>query len=230
MTALKRKVKANLPPESLAYKGLAFIYRAWRAAYMRLLKDSRFNEDELSMASLRPQHLLDAVLDRYHPSSFLDVGCGVGYGLQYVVAKGVECLGLEGSKAALAASPVPELIRLTNLNHAVNLGRKFDLVWSFEVAEHIHPVYTDVFLETLTKHGDVIAMSAARPGQGGCGHFNEQPPSYWIERLEKRGYRHIDEFASYLHTLSDDHSCNMMVFERREMTTLVRSLSPLAIL
>jgi hypothetical protein len=158
LTALRRKVKANLPPESLAYKGLAFIfnysafifsYPARRTAYMRLLKDGRFVEDELWMASFRPQHLLDAVLDRYHPSSFLDVGCGVGYGLQYVAAKGVESLGLEGSKAALAVSPVPDLIRLTSLNRAVDLGRKFDLVWSFEVAEHIHPVYTDVFLETL---------------------------------------------------------------------------------
>jgi hypothetical protein len=63
-------------------------------------------------------------------------------------------------------------------------------------------------------------MSAAKPGQGGCGHFNEQPLSYWIERLEKRGYRHIDEFASYLHNLPDEYSCNMMVFERRKIEAL----------
>jgi hypothetical protein len=93
-----------------------------------------------------------------------------------VAAKGIETLGLEGSVKALAASPVPELIRLTNLNYAVDLGRRFDLVWSYEVAEHIHSAYTDVFLDTLTKHGDTIAMSAAKPGQHGYGHFNEQPP------------------------------------------------------
>jgi hypothetical protein len=107
------------------------------------------------------------------------------------------------------------LIRLCNLNYPLDLGRKFDLVWSYEVAEHIHAVYTDVFLDTLTKHGDTIAMSAAKPGQGGAGHFNEQLSGYWIERLEKRGYRHIDEFVAYLHNLPDPHSRNMMVFERR---------------
>ena len=220
--ALKNKVKITFHPESLVYNGLAWIYSYMafkpavrRAAYMRVFKDSRFHEDELEMASSRPEHLLDAVLDRYHPASFLDVGCGTGHTVQYVAAKGVESLGLEGSEAALAASPVPELIRLTNLNDAVQLGRRFDLVWSFEVAEHIHPVYTDVFLDTLTKHGDTIAMSAAQPGQGGCGHFNEQPLEYWIERVEKRGYRHIDEFAAHLHTMPDNHSRNMMVFERR---------------
>jgi SAM-dependent methyltransferase len=97
-----------------------------RAAQMWVFKDSRFDEDELHTASSRPKHLLDAVLERYQPASFLDVGCGVGYGLQYVAAKGVESLGVEGSKAALAASPVPELIRLCNLNYPLDLRRKFD--------------------------------------------------------------------------------------------------------
>jgi hypothetical protein len=94
LNALKNKVKTTLHPDSLAYNGLARIYNAlpWiysylalrppevrRDAYMWAFKDSRFTEDELSMASSRPEHLLDAVLERYHPASFLDVGCGVGY-------------------------------------------------------------------------------------------------------------------------------------------------------
>ena len=224
LNELKNKVTTRLHPDSLVYNGFAWIYGylalkpgVRRAAYMRALKDSRFDENELHMASSRPVRLLDAVLERYHPASFLDVGCGVGYSMQYVAAKGVEVLGLEGSNAALATSPVPELIRLTNLNHVVDLGRRFDLVWSYEVAEHIHPVYTDVFLDTLTKHGDTIAMSAAKPGQGGTGHFNEQPPIYWIVRLWKRGYRYNDEFTAHLHALPDNYSSNMMVFERREI-------------
>jgi hypothetical protein len=51
-------------------------------------------------------------------------------------------------------------------------------VWSYEVAEHIHPKYTDAFLYKLTSHGPVVVLSAAQPGQGGCDYFNEQPLHY----------------------------------------------------
>jgi UDP-glucose 4-epimerase len=84
--ALKKKVKTTFHPESLVYNGLAWNYSyvafkpaVRRAAYMRVFKDSRFHEEELEMASSRLEHLLDAVLERYHPAGFLDVGCGTGH-------------------------------------------------------------------------------------------------------------------------------------------------------
>jgi SAM-dependent methyltransferase len=221
---LKSKIKEVLDADSALYNTLAWLY-GWaarkpgvrRAAWMRAFKDSRFNEDELWMASLLPQHLLDAVLSRYHPASVLDVGCGTGRSLQYMAAKGLECYGLEGSRAALAASPVPEMIRLVNLNHAVDLGRRFDLVWSYEVAEHIHAAYTETFLDTLARHADRIVLSAAQPGQGGAGHFNEQPAAYWIAHMSRRGYSYDSKFSDYLHTLPEKHSRNLMVFYRSEL-------------
>jgi len=158
--------------------------------------------------------LWEAVIERWRPRSFLDVGCGTGKTLEYVASKGIDCLGLEGSRAAIAASPVKQLIRLSNLNRPVDLGRKFEIVWSYEVAEHIHPLYTDTFLATLTRHGDLIVMSAAQPGQGGAGHFNEQPPSYWIQKMRQRGYSYDAEFSEFLHSLPAEYSRNMMVFAR----------------
>jgi len=222
---IKDRAKATLHPDSLLYNALAWIY-GWiagkpsvrRAAYMRFFKDSCFEESELWMASSQPVPLLEAVIERWRPCSFLDVGCGTGKTLEYVVSKGVECLGLEGSTAAIAVSPVKQLIRLTNLNRPVDLGRKFEMVWSYEVAEHIHPSYTDTFLATLIRHGDLIVMSAAQPGQGGAGHFNEQPSSYWIQKMRERGFSYDAEFSEFLHSLPSAHSRNMMVFGRRENT------------
>jgi SAM-dependent methyltransferase len=221
----KHGAKAVLHPDSNLYNGLAWTY-GWlwnkptvqRAARMRAFKDSRFDESELWMASACPSSLLTAIIERWHPRSFLDVGCGTGKTLEFIVSRGIESVGLEGSEAALAVSPIKPLIRCTNLNEALDLGRKFDVVWSYEVAEHIHPCYTRVFLDTLIRHGDRIVMSAAQPGQGGAGHFNEQPLSYWIEKMDRRGFRHDQEFSAHLHTMPEDHSPNIMVFVRRALT------------
>jgi SAM-dependent methyltransferase len=179
---------------------------------MRLSKDSRFAEEHLHMASLCPVGILDAVVDRWHPQSFLDVGCGTGRAMEYLSRRGVECLGVEGSAAAIAHSPVKRQIRMANLNQPLNLGRRFDLVWSFEVAEHIHPKFTETFLNSLASHGDRIVMSAAQPGQGGVGHFNEQPLSYWIQRMSRRGFVLDAPFTEQLHALADPFSGNMMAF------------------
>ena len=151
----------------------------------------------------------------WRPESFLDVGCGTGRALEYVAAQGIECAGLEGSEAAIRSSPVSQLIARVNLNKCVSLGRSFDLVWSYEVAEHIHPNFVETYLDTLTSHGDRIALSAAPPGQGGVGHFNEQPQRYWIEKLERRGFAYRPELSTLLHGLDDLWCENMMLFIRQ---------------
>lgn len=219
---LKQTVQSTLSPDSRLYRFLALLYRyrsphtIKRAIMMRWHKDSRFDSSELWMASLCPTPILEAVIEKWHPRSFLDVGCGTGQAMQYLLQKGIDCVGLEGSEAAIAASPVAERIRCVNLNDAVRLERKFDLVWSYEVAEHIHPRFVEWFLDTLTGHGDTVVMSAAQPGQGGAGHFNLQAPAYWIAKLRQRNFVFLKDFTESLHQL-DSNVCfcrNMMAFQR----------------
>ena len=187
-----------------------------RNARMRLAKDSRFNDDELWMASHCPRDVIDAVIEAFAPRTVLDVGCGVGLAIQYMETRGLECVGLEGSSAAIARSPVSHRIRLADLNRPVDLSRRFDLVWSYEVAEHIHPTFTATFLDTLCRHGDRLVLSAARPGQGGRGHFNEQPKSYWIDLLHRRGFAFDGPRSEALQRLPEEYADNLMVFERHD--------------
>ena len=189
MISLKQEAKSSLDPYSPIYNALSWVYGAVtknpsvrRAAKMRMFKDSRFDEAELWMPSGCPRNILDAVVDKWNPRTFLDVGCGVGLAMEYLLGKGVECFGIEGSRAAAATSPVKNRITIGNLNRLIELHHKFDLVWSYEVAEHVHPRYTSTFLNTLIEHGDIVVLSAAAPGQGDIGHFNEQPRSYWIRK------------------------------------------------
>lgn len=220
LNRLKSVVKSVVRDNPVAYKRLARLYTfrdphvLQRYFSIRMAKDSRFDESELAMASLCPTAILDAVIERWNPRTFLDIGCGTGQAMEYLSLRDIECTGLEGSIAAIKVSSMAKHIHCVNLNKRVNLGRKYDVVWSYEVAEHIHPKYVDNFLLTLTGHGDVLVMSAAQPGQGGTGHFNEQPASYWIDKVKEHGLSFDDKFSEYLHSLPDYFSRNMMAFIR----------------
>jgi SAM-dependent methyltransferase len=188
-----------------------------KAGYRRLFKSGvLFSRDDLGMASLFPNQKIDRILSLAQPKSVLDVGCGTGRTLLEMKRRGITVVGVEASSAAIRASGCPDLIVRHDLRQPLELNRRFDLVWCFEVAEHIHPNYVETFLDSLVRHSDTIAMSAAPPGQGGEGHFNEQPRSYWIAKLDTRGYRLHEEWTKELRAVKEFYSDNMMVFTRPE--------------
>lgn len=124
-------------------------------------------------------------------------------------------MGVEGSKLAKAKAKHPELIWLYDLNQELDLHKKFDLVWSFEFVEHIHPKYVDNLMKTFANHAETIVLSAARPGQGGEGHFNEQPAEYWVEKFGKFNYKLDREATKHLRDTGDKYSENMLVFQKQ---------------
>lgn len=182
--------------------------------YIALKKDSTFTSPkDLFMCSLFPLKVLDIVISEVKPLSVLDVGCGTGLSLQYYLSKGIDAVGIENSDIAISQSAVKEKIVKYNLNKELNLNRKFDLVWCFEVIEHIHPDYEAAFLKTLTNHSSNILISAARPGQGGHGHFNEQLPGYWISKFKQLGYEYEEEFTEKLKATNETHCENLLFFK-----------------
>ena len=69
---------------------------------------------------------------------------------------------------------------------------------SLEVGEHIPSEHEQVFLDNVAAFGTkayAVVMSWAVPGQGGRGHFNEQPNEYVIDEMRKRGFE-PDHFAT----------------------------------
>jgi len=166
------------------------------------------------MSSMHPAKKISCILELVGPRSILDVGCGTGQALMDFSQRGLDALGVEGSRRAIARAPCPELIRRHDLRHPLHLQRCFDLVWCFEVAEHIHPRYVDVFVRNLVRHSPVIAMSAAPPGQGGEGHFNEQPQDYWESRFSDQGYALDEKWTAVMQEVDEFYSRNMMVFRQ----------------
>jgi SAM-dependent methyltransferase len=183
---------------------------------MNITRTSIFHTaEELSMAGSCPDKMLTRMLELLRPSSILDLGQGTGHTVAFFVRSGIsDVLGVEGSQEAIDASPHPEKAMQWNLNEPLNLGRKFDLVYSFEVLEHIHSRHVGNLLQSFSNHGNRVVVSAARPGQGGAGHFNEQPPEYWIARFKEAGYRYDEATTAELKACRDIWADNLLVFER----------------
>lgn len=134
--------------------------------------------------------MVPIVMKMVNPSSVLDVGCGTGTWLKIFEECGVkDYLGIDGEYVDLSMLKIPNnRFRPEDLSKPVDLNRKFDLVVSLEVAEHIPESSADVFIETLSKHGNVQLFSAAIPGQGGQHHINEQWPEYWEKKFNDHGF------------------------------------------
>ena len=170
---------------------------------------------ELSMAGSCPTKMLVRMLELFQPRSILDLGQGTGQTVAFFIKSGItDVQGVEGSPEAIASSPHPEKAMEWNLNETLDLRRTFDLVYSFEVVEHIHPRYVENLLLSFANHGNRIVITAARPGQGGAGHFNEQPPEYWIAQFKKHGYRLDEKGTAELKACNDIWAENLLVFER----------------
>ena len=134
------------------------------------------------------------VLSLLPVTSVLDVGCGQGAWLKVWKENGVSHVtGVDGDYVNRDDIFIEQdEFNAHNLTKPFSTGKRYDLVTSFEVAEHIDKASADIFVETLTKHGDCVLFSAAVPGQGGETHVNEQPYRYWKEKFAAQGYQMYD--------------------------------------
>jgi SAM-dependent methyltransferase len=156
--------------------------------------DHEFFEYINEGSSRSARRIVPLLLTMSDPRSVLDVGCGAGAWLREWSRHDLDdWTGVDGDYVDAANLLIPEpRFHRHDLSKPFALGRKFDLVYSFEVAEHIAPVFADQFVDSLVEHGDHIAFSAATPGQGGEFHVNEQPYDYWRAKFLARGYQCFD--------------------------------------
>jgi SAM-dependent methyltransferase len=131
--------------------------------------------------------------------SVLDVGCGAGAWLNVWKSLGAEVVGLDGNYVSdLDLLIQPGEFIATDLRRDFALDRRFGLVQSLEVAEHLPESSAAIFVACLCRHSDMILFSAAPPGQGGENHINEQPYDYWREKFREQGYSMYDPVRASL--------------------------------
>jgi len=142
------------------------------------------------------------ILEFVSPASVVDVGCGTGGWLAEFRKLGVkDVLGIDGVWVDTTMLKIPkEQFKVADLGQAIHESRRFDLVVSLEVGEHLPPSAAKTFVESLVRLGPVVAFSAAIPFQGGYNHFNEQWPDYWAGLFAEHGYMFIDCLRSRIWT------------------------------
>jgi hypothetical protein len=133
-------------------------------------------------------------LERVRPRSVVDFGCGVGVWLETFARHGVDdYVGVDGAWVPRNELRIPpDRFVAARLDRPLELGRRFDLAVTLEVAEHLPEHRAQTFVRNVVQHAPCVLFSAASPHQGGTGHLNEQWPDYWAERFAAHGYVPVD--------------------------------------
>lgn len=160
--------------------------------------------------------------DFFQPKSILDIGAANGLHTKEFKKFGCYTFGIEGTKhfgPFLKRNANDYLIQ--DIRESFDLGKIFDLVFSVEVLEHIEEKHTDIVLDNICKHGDILFITA-NPSCGGKGHYNPQPKQYWIKKFNEKGFRFCEnetkKLSEMFKILTDaawyrDHSG---IYSRRE--------------
>ncbi len=158
----------------------------------------------------------------YEPRRVMDVGCGSGQHAGRLVELGAEVIPVDGFPCPVEerAPNLPEILPLDLTQEPQGESPRVDLVLCLDVAEHLPAEAAPVLVRHLTRAADLVVFSAAPPNQGGTGHVNEQPRSYWIEQFNRAGFRYCRKEAGLLDRLT---------LARREEITLRWMATQLAV-
>eukprot|EP00421_Protoceratium_reticulatum_P065289 CAMPEP_0168423136 /NCGR_PEP_ID=MMETSP0228-20121227/34152_1 /TAXON_ID=133427 /ORGANISM="Protoceratium reticulatum, Strain CCCM 535 (=CCMP 1889)" /LENGTH=509 /DNA_ID=CAMNT_0008437087 /DNA_START=1 /DNA_END=1529 /DNA_ORIENTATION=- len=160
-----------------------------RFSTMESLRRDTFDEWQLDKGLLQGlvRHILplDALV--------ADFGAGSGHYASWLNETGL------ATAIAFDGSPDIELVTKgmvlsADLGRPLNLWRKFDWVLCLEVAEHIPPDLTGVFLRNLDEHvSEGLILSWARPGLQGLGSVNPQSEGQVLQLLAQHTSLHPDQ-------------------------------------
>ena len=137
------------------------------------------------------------IVEKHSVKTVIDIGCGFGWAAKWFHDNGCKTVGVEGLKHAIEKSPVSDLLILHDYETDGPFipDQEFDLAWCCEFVEHVDELFMNNFIQTF-KSAKLLAMTYAFPGQGGHHHVNEQHSEYWIEALQKAGFKYDDDLTN----------------------------------
>jgi hypothetical protein len=129
------------------------------------------------------------LIEKFGITNVIDFGCGMGDYIKRIMDLGCECQAYDGNpNTPLLTNGIGKVLDFTE---KFDLNKKFDLVISLEVGEHIPKEYENIFINNICNHShNYIIISWAIIGQGGDGHVNCQNNDYIINEITKRGFKY----------------------------------------
>jgi len=157
-----------------------------------------WDEKDLRKGHKHDQKLKVMLAEMFSPKAMADLGCGDGWYCRYFKE---DCgwpvvHGYEGNVPDYA---VYDDIMVLDLSKIRYVDIAYDLVTCLEVGEHIPKRHEQKFLDNMARFASKdLVLSWAVPGQGGRGHYNEQPNDYIIGEMEKRKFKYIEDKSNKL--------------------------------
>jgi 2-polyprenyl-3-methyl-5-hydroxy-6-metoxy-1,4-benzoquinol methylase len=149
-------------------------------------------------------------------TTVVDFGCGLGDYAKAFKAKGHKVEAYDGNPNT--ESLTGGIGKVLDLSKPFYLGKKFDVVLSLEVGEHIPKEFEEQFIDNITKHAKKhLIISWAIVGQGGDGHVNCADNEYIIGQIVDRGFKHNKKASDELRKAATNASWfanTLMVFNR----------------
>ncbi len=174
----------------------------------------------IEMMKRRPcDILLAAAIATYYknPITAADLGCGNGQYCRIFKNYGWSLVhGYEGVSQITSLGIYNQVFQ-ADLSKPLHEVTSYEFVLCLEVGEHIPKKHEQVFIENVCKFCKKhLVISWAIPGQGGTGHFNEQPNSYVVDEFVKRGFKFNTKLTDKLrkHTSVKWFRNTIMVFYR----------------
>lgn len=140
---------------------------------------------------------LNTIVAKYN--TFVDFGCG-----DAKYAKHIRDNNPSIKVEAYDGNPNVKLLtngfgEVLDLSKKFDLKKKYDVVCSLEVAEHIPRKYEKIYIENLLRHcNHLLIISWAKIGQGGKGHVNEQNQDYILDAMNQYGLKYDNELSAIL--------------------------------
>lgn len=142
--------------------------------------------------------MADAIVRDLRPTTVLDAGCAMGFLVEALRERGVEAWGIDVSEHAISQvhESVAGYCEVGTL--ADPLPRRYDLIVSIEVLEHIPPADANAVVANLCAATDRLLLSTTPDDYGEATHLNVQAPEAWSAMLAQNGFlRDTEHDVSY---------------------------------
>ena len=129
----------------------------------------------------------------------LDVGCSKGLLVQALVSVGVDAVGVDTNKGAVAAAHPDVRDRLRIGSATDPIEDRYDLVTCVEVLQHLAPAQAQLAIDRMTAATDLVLFSSTPGHFEDPTHVNVRPTAEWVAAFAERGfYRRIDVNLDFL--------------------------------
>jgi 2-polyprenyl-3-methyl-5-hydroxy-6-metoxy-1,4-benzoquinol methylase len=171
--------------------------RWFDAAYYAQCCNRAYQRDDQWLAFF--DRIAERIANDIQPETVLDAGCALGLLVETLRDRGIDAFGTDVSRFAIEHVHDPFKPFCVQASAAEPLQRRYDLIVSIEVLEHMSSADAEASIANFCAHTDDVLFSSSPNDFGEATHINLRPPEYWAAQFAKLGfYRDVDFDASFI--------------------------------